>query len=759
MSGMIELFSGELPRAIGWTLLHLLWQGVVIAGVVAVALRLTQRRSAAFRYAIAVSGLLLIVVTAVATGSYLYRYASLADATTSGWQPSGEFEIAVPLPTSDGTVAVVFRGSPLEPLLARARTAGELALPWTVIFWLAGVLALSARLAAGVAGTRRLRHESLPATAEWMDRLASLQQRMRLSRPVRLLRSAAIEVPMVIGWFRPVVLVPMTAITGLSPQQLESILAHELAHIRRHDYLVNLLQTLAEIVFFYHPAVWWLSERVRIERENSCDDLAVSLCGNPLLYARALTELEALRPSVPQAVLAASGGSLRDRVLRLLRPESACSHRWSSSAPLLSLIAFLVVATPLALVAQIGSQPSDPGVKSPSGATPVEAKIDSTSPAHGGSSIDVVALDEDWELSNELYAGIVEEINLHEMFVSVAPPAPMAPPLLLAGERPSAPPAPLPMPRPAPSLGVSPDLSSIGEMAADISASVTESMLADFGSEPRSRSPRSRTRTGDGNDELEELIAMRNVGVNARYIADLEAAGYPNLTNRQLISMRAVGVTARYIDALRQQGIERLSVDDLIGLRAVGVTGDYIGQMRSLDLGMIDIKTIRQLRAVGVTPTYVRELERAGLTALSAKKLISMRAVGVTPTYISELKRHGIEPLSVDELIGLKAVGVTGDYIGQLRSLHLGGIDTATIKQLRAVGVTAKYVNELQGAGLTGLSANQLIKLRVHGVTAAYIREIEAAGFNSLSPDQLVRLKISGVDRDLIESRRRARTP
>ena len=117
---------------------------------------------------------------------------------------------------------------------------------------------------------------------------------------------------------KPVVLLPASALAGLTPQQLEAILAHELAHIRRHDYLVNLLQTLVETLLFYHPAVWWLSRRIRIERENCCDDLAVSLCGDPCTYARALADLEALRGPARSLAMAANGGSLLQRVRRLL---------------------------------------------------------------------------------------------------------------------------------------------------------------------------------------------------------------------------------------------------------------------------------------------------------------------------------------------------------------------------------------------------------------------------------------------------------
>ncbi len=153
---------------------------------------------------------------------------------------------------------------------------------------------------------------------------ARLAKRLHIARPIRLLESSMVDVPTVIGWLRPVVLMPASALAGMAPQQLEAILAHELAHIRRHDYLVNLLQTLVETLLFYHPAVWWLSRRIRVERENCCDDLAVSLCGDPYAYARALADLEELRADSSRLVLAATGGSLLHRVRRLIGTPIAC---------------------------------------------------------------------------------------------------------------------------------------------------------------------------------------------------------------------------------------------------------------------------------------------------------------------------------------------------------------------------------------------------------------------------------------------------
>ena len=165
---------------------------------------------------------------------------------------------------------------------------------------------------------------------QWQEKLSSLCLRLRVSRPVRLCESVLVEVPTVIGWLRPVILVPASALTGLSAEQLEALLAHELAHIKRYDYLINLLQTAVETLLFYHPAVWWLSAQIRQEREHCCDDLAVATCGDVLTYARALAELEQLRSVAPQLAVAANGGALINRIQRLVGSPVHASHRFES---------------------------------------------------------------------------------------------------------------------------------------------------------------------------------------------------------------------------------------------------------------------------------------------------------------------------------------------------------------------------------------------------------------------------------------------
>jgi hypothetical protein len=211
---------------------------------------------------------------------------------------------------------------------------------WAVFLvplWLLGVLLLSTRLAAGWLIVQRVRRTATPfAQAEWCARIPALARELGLTQRVRVLESAAIVVPTVIGWLRPALLVPASGITGLSPQQIEAVIAHELAHIRRHDYLVNLWQTAVETLYFYHPATWWISRHIRTEREHCCDDLAIAVCGNRGLYARTLVDVaqtlidqESHRTRVAFG-LGMGDGPLTRRVRRVLSRPSEHTHRSTS---------------------------------------------------------------------------------------------------------------------------------------------------------------------------------------------------------------------------------------------------------------------------------------------------------------------------------------------------------------------------------------------------------------------------------------------
>jgi GWxTD domain-containing protein len=297
-------------NALGWTLVHFLWEGAALA----LFLMLFGRATTRVRYAAACAALAAMPVAFAIT---LYRMwpADLAMA---------HFRI----PLGQGIAAPLTGGSP-------EWSAGPNSLwTWLVAFWMAGVAVFYLRSLGGWVAARRLRGTGVAAASgEWQARFAELRARVGVNRAVALMESCLTEVPVVIGYVRPVILLPAGLATGLSTDQVEALLMHELAHIRRHDYLVNLLQSAIEGLLFYHPAVWWVSHVIRTEREHCCDDVVVDLRGDARGYAGALAALETLR--APEPMLAASGGSLVRRLLR--QPEGPQGSPATAIAALLLL--------------------------------------------------------------------------------------------------------------------------------------------------------------------------------------------------------------------------------------------------------------------------------------------------------------------------------------------------------------------------------------------------------------------------------------
>jgi beta-lactamase regulating signal transducer with metallopeptidase domain len=309
---------------LAWTLLHFLWQGALLAGLYASArATLARRLDARARYGMACTALL--AMTLAPAGTYLWMARTAAP----------------PLGAAAASSAV----APVSSVSAASTPdAWQQALPWIVMAWFAGVVAFSVRLAGACVSTAMLRaSQTRPAPPEWQRTLERLIERMHIRRPVRLLVSARIDSPSVAGWLKPVILAPLSVLSGLPSEHVEALLAHELAHVRRHDYLVNVLQGIAESLLFYHPAVWWVSNQIRTEREHCCDDLAVAVSGDVLIYARALAGLESARPAHFKTALAANDGSLLRRIRRLVDPASSHGQSGSGAAWLLSLLMLVAI--------------------------------------------------------------------------------------------------------------------------------------------------------------------------------------------------------------------------------------------------------------------------------------------------------------------------------------------------------------------------------------------------------------------------------
>ena len=344
LSAIEPLFTQPAAQAVGWALLQFVWQGAVIGIITAAALAALRRSAPDVRYVVGAIGLSLMLTMPVVTAVQAWRAAERTEPAVETFRRSGA---GLTVDVVDARpAAITLTSAPAAPQAGAIETRTLPAdwnplLSWMLAGWVCGVTILTLRLLSGWMWVRRMkRRGTTPASAVVQEIAARIARNLHIRRTVTYLQSTLVDVPTVVGWLKPVVLVPVSALAALTPQQLEAIIAHELAHIRRHDYLVNLLQTLVETLLFYHPAVWWLSRRIRIERENCCDDLAVSLCGDAVTYARALADLEELRGRSGLA-LAATGGSLLLRVRRLL---GAPTHAGRGPGWLAASAAILLIA-------------------------------------------------------------------------------------------------------------------------------------------------------------------------------------------------------------------------------------------------------------------------------------------------------------------------------------------------------------------------------------------------------------------------------
>jgi len=389
---------------LGWALIHTLWLGAAAAAAFAVAMIVLRRRSANARYLLGCLTLALLAAAPVVAFQWTAAPVETFEPKTTVTiplepdfeqivaspivieaEPFAEPIIAPEVPVADRVAAVLTHNRPAAAADAatddppaeaasaaapnvdwwtRVRRPVDAALPWVVGLWSVGVIVLGLWNLAGWIATRRLRRLATrfasPSLGETVARLAAA---MRVSRPVQILESALVRTPAVVGWLRPVILAPVGFATGLTATQIEAILAHELAHIRRYDNLVNLLQVLVETLLFYHPAVWYISRRIRLERENCCDDAVVAGGRERIAYAQSLLEVarRTAAGASPSAAVAATGkpSHLRTRVGRLLGgdPAARLSGSWAIAAAAVVVLVSVVVASGPAPGAADGEAP------------------------------------------------------------------------------------------------------------------------------------------------------------------------------------------------------------------------------------------------------------------------------------------------------------------------------------------------------------------------------------------------------------------
>lgn len=379
-----QILSERLVNALGWTLVHALWQAALFALLLGVLLLALRKFSARARYNMSIGMLGAFFLTAALTFTQLYRTSSapmavdtnIENATpaapTEGFATSAGAEFKdSPAKIVERTVMEEVQPSAIQAQEAQPTEVGQATLlerigqyygkhlPLIVTLWLMGVLILQLRFLGQLAYIQRLKNygvERFPS--RFAPMLQELETQLKLSKPVRYLSSFRIASPFTAGWLRPVVLFPAALLDQLNEPELRTIIAHELAHIRRHDFLVNLIQTLLCILFFYHPAVWWMSARIEEEREHCCDDLAIQVTGERVGYAKTLLQLKEseLNPALAMNLL--GQGGFKQRITRLL--SGALGTGTYREGFVSALILAGILASAIGLSGQSTNLPVDP---------------------------------------------------------------------------------------------------------------------------------------------------------------------------------------------------------------------------------------------------------------------------------------------------------------------------------------------------------------------------------------------------------------
>jgi len=600
----------NLTTAVGWTLVHFVWQGAGIAALFAAVRYALPKSSAQARYVAAMAAMLLMLASAGATFVYLD---------------------SIDTPALHAPVARNFTAAPTgeaaQPADAPSffRAGVENYVPILVYIWIAGVTALSLRSLGGWVVTQLWKRSNVRlAEVFWQESMARLAKRLSISREIRLWESAIARTPAVIGWIRPVVLLPASAISGLAPSQIEALLAHELAHIRRHDYLVNLFQTAIETLLFYHPAVWWVGRQMRAERENCCDDLAVAVCGDRLVYARALTELEKIRISTPRLAMAANSGSLLNRVRRLLNPQGDPA---SSSSGLISRMhADWVTGIAVALC-----------VVSLWATSHVPVRLH---PDRAAQSVHLVnALYQQHSEPRQSPAAQRVIQTPKATLVAMAEPAAQA-------EQ-----------TPEPSSDTNQDKSFVGGIAA----------------------------LGYKDLTVDQLISLKIHGVTTEYVRDLLAAGL-KLKVDEIVSFAIHGAQPADIAEMQKLGY-KLSPNEIVSMYIHGLTPEFTRQMKSAGYGTPNFDQLISFKIHGVTPEMTEQFKQAGVRELNFDKLVSLQIHGANPDQVKQIGALGYPNLAADDVITMCIHGVDVDFVRKARKQGFKDVSLDKLIKLKQYGI------------------------------------------------------------------------
>lgn len=579
--------------ALGWALIHFCWEASLLVAVYYGADCIFRKASSHSRYLLTLLTLFSMLLVALLTVTYETIRYSITPALDRG-----------------NSLSSVVVGSSLNPLvinlapLTRGPVHFQLAalFPWLDLTWLAGVLVLSVRSFGGWWFLQRLRKSALAEVPIAVrTAFSKVSAKLGITRSIDVRICEVISGPMTIGILRALVLLPVSTLLALSPEQLEVVLAHELAHVRRADYFWNLIQTMVETLLFFHPAVWWIGKRLRAQRELCCDDIAVETCCDPLVYATALLRMEEERRHNVTLAMALDGhqpvSGSRARIFRILREPLPKPNRFGLRplSLLVVVIGFLLFLAPLP--ALFGS---------------IVASIVQRNAYLNKLSINVVR-------ENESFASEISDlIPLQPQLTTVRIGQP---PIYAAQTRTQA-------------------QRQEGDNASkEIGQYIDEMRASGYVVPPN------------------KYVSMKAVGITPGYAQEMGTLGFGKPSANDLLALKTQRITGKYVRELHAEGFNTDSVRQVISYRLLRITPEFISEMRAVGFDSIPPRQVVELRAEHITSEYANDVKRQ-IPSVTTEQLIRLRALHIDQSFIAEANSRGFSPLTVQTLLKLRASGV-----------------------------------------------------------------------------------------------------
>jgi beta-lactamase regulating signal transducer with metallopeptidase domain len=545
----MHLISNTILRAICWTLLHSLWQGLLLALIAGVILVMTKKASSALRYNLLCALLLLFLAASTYTFyGQLHQNTGAAPAIGHTPAPTTIETVGNSNPATISTTAHTLQNS-IDTLVQYFNAHAAI----VVVIWFIVFMARFVKVLSGLVYAQRVRHyQTSPAPAHWQQRLGQLLKKLQISRPVSLLESAVIKIPMVVGVLKPVVLVPVGMLTHISPEQVESILIHELAHIRRQDYLFNLIQHLVDTLFFFNPALVWVSSLIRGERENCCDDVAINQTRSRRQLISALVSFHEYTQATNRFALQFAGkeNQVVKRVKRIVHKKN---HSLNAGERIVLMSSILLLSA--AFITTKSSRPELSPVPATVAPHPATTTATSTTAA---AKLTSVPAKKTQPVSIKLITTI---------------------------------PAPAPAPRDTtPRTDTTDPFAhiSVDKLIECKEHGVTPEFIA------------SLKKMGYTNITPDDAIRLVDHGVTLEFITDLKGLGYTDVSLNKTIELVDHGVNTGFIKRIRELGFPELSLNKAIELVDHGVTTDFIAAWKKRTASHLDLNDYIKLRNAGI---------------------------------------------------------------------------------------------------------------------------------------------------------------